>query len=148
MAGDPDRGPGRIEFRADEPSLTPYAGLVVSGEVCRRLRLVELADAELSAAGRGAPVKLRRRGLSPGQLAVVIAEAQLAGAECFDDIQDVRADRAGAELRAVAAAPSPPTARQLASRFRATHIRAVERAIARCGNELDRAGSAATRARI
>ena len=102
------------------------------------MRLVELIDAELSAAARVAPVKQRRRGLSPGELAVSIAEAQLVGAECFDDIQDVRADRAGAELRAVAQTPSPPTARQLACRFKPTHIRAIERAAARCGNELDR----------
>ena len=54
------------------------------------------------------------------------------------DIQDVRADRAGASLRAVAQAPSAPTARQLARRFRLGHIRAIERAVARCGNELDR----------
>jgi len=138
MAVNRDRGPGRIEFRADDPSLTPYAGLAVSGEVCRSLRLVELVDGELSAAGRGAPVKQRRRGLSPGQFAVAIAEAQLAGAECFEDIEDMRADRAGASLRAVAPAPSAPTARQLACRFRATHIRALERAIARAGNDLDR----------
>ena len=43
-----------------------------------------------------APVKQRRRGLSAGEFAVAIAECQLAGAECFDDVQDVRADRAGA----------------------------------------------------
>ena len=137
MAVNPASGPGRIEFRADDPSLTPYAGLAVSGEVCRRLRLVELVGAELQAA-RVAPVKQRRRGLSPGELAVAIAEAQLAGAECFDDVQDVRADRAGAPLRAIARAPSAPTARQLAYRFRVGHIRAIERAVARCGNELDR----------
>ena len=133
-----DRGPGRIEFRADDPSLTPYAGLAISGELCRGLRLVELIDAELTAAARAAPVKQRRRGLSPGEVTVAIAEAQLAGAECFDDIEDVRADRAGAALRAVARTPSAPTARQLAYRFKPTHIRAIERAVARCGNELDR----------
>ena len=93
----PDSGPGRIEFRADDPSLTRYAGLAVSGEVCRSLRLVELIDAELSAVNRVAAVKQRRRGLSPGALAVSIAECQLVGAECFDDIEDVRADQAGAE---------------------------------------------------
>jgi hypothetical protein len=70
------RGLGRIEFRADEPSLTPHAGLAVSGELCRSLRLVELVDAELGAVDRVAPVKQRRRGLSPGALVVAIAEAQ------------------------------------------------------------------------
>lgn len=132
------RGPGRIEFRADESSLTPYAGLAVSGELCRGLRLVELVDAELAAAARVAPVKQRRRGLSAGALVVAVAEAQLVGADCFDDIEDLRADQAGAELRAVAGTPSAPTARQLAYRFKPSHIRAVERAAARCGNQLDR----------
>jgi hypothetical protein len=138
MSVNPARGPGRIEFRADDPSLTPYAGLAISGELARELRLVELVDAELQAVGRVAPVKQRRRGLSPGEVTVAIAEAQLAGAECFDDIQDVRADRAGAPLRAVAATPSAPTARQLACRFKPSHIRAIERGVARAGNELDR----------
>ena len=138
MSRNPDSGPGRIEFRADDASLTPYAGLAVSGELCRSLRLVELIDAELSAVDRVAPVKRRRRGLSAGAVAAAISEAQLVGAECFDDLQDVRADKAGAALRVVAQTPSPATARQLARRFKASHIRAIERAAARCGNELDR----------
>jgi len=131
------RGPGRIEFRADDPSLTAYAGLAVSGELVRSLRLMELIDAELSAA-RSAPVKLRRRGLSAGGLVLALAESQLVGGECFDDVERVRADRAGALLRAVAQFPSAPTARQLAYKFRPGHIRAIERAQARVGNALDR----------
>lgn len=138
MAVNAGRRPGRLVIRADDRSLTPYAGLAVSGELARNLRLVELIDAELQAVRRVAPVKQRRRGLSPGELSVAIAEAQLAGAECFDDIEVVRADRALAPWRAVAEFPSAPTARQLAYRFRSTHIRAIERAVARCGNELDR----------
>jgi len=138
MTVNPGRGPGRIEFRADDPSLTPYAGLAISGEVARSLRLTELVDAELAAAGRVAAVKQRRRGLSPGELAVSIAECQLVGAECFDDVEDVRADQAGAGLRAVAQTPSAPTARQLACRFKPSHIRAIELGVARAGNELDR----------
>ena len=136
--GNGDRGPGRLQIRADDPSLTPYAGLAVSGELVRGLRLVELIDAELSAVDGVAPVKVRRRGLSPGQLVVSMAESQLVGGECFDDIEDIRADEAGAPLRAVAGAPSAPTARQLAKRFRSTHIRAIERASARAGERLDR----------
>ena len=138
MSRNPDSGPGRIEFRADDPSLTPYAGLALSGELCRGLRLVELTDAELSAVDRVAPVKQRRRGLSAGGVTVAISEAQLVGAECFDDLQDVRADKAGASLRVVPKPPSASTARQLAYRFKPSHIRAIERAAARCGNELDR----------
>src|ERR1035437_1614998 len=137
-AGNCDKRPGRLVIRADDPSLTPYAGLAISGELARKLRLVDLVDAELAAVDRVAPVKARRRGLSPGELTVAIAEAQLAGAECFDDIEVVRADKALAPWRAVAAVPSAPTARQLADRFKPSHIRAIERAVARCGNELDR----------
>ena len=133
-----DAGPGRIEFRADDPSLTPYAGLAVSGELLRGLRLVALVDAELAAVDRVAPVKARRRGLSAGGLVVALAESQLAGGDCFDDIEDLRADTAGAPLRAVSATPSAPTARQLAARFKPAHIRAIERAAARTANELDR----------
>jgi len=50
----------------NDPSLVRYAGLVVSGELARRLRLVELIDAELAVERRARPVKVRRRGLSPG----------------------------------------------------------------------------------
>jgi Transposase DDE domain group 1 len=138
MAVKRDRRPGRLLIRADDRSLTAYAGLAISGELARNLRLVELIDAELAAVRRVGPVKQRRRGLSPGELVVAIAEAQIVGAECFDDIEVLRADEASARWRAVARTPSAPTARQLAYRFRPTHIRAIERAVARCGNELDR----------
>ncbi|MGH2847519.1 MAG: hypothetical protein ACRDL0_16130, partial [Thermoleophilaceae bacterium] len=97
-----DRRPGRIVVRADDPALTPYAGLAVSGELARRLGLAELIDAELAGERRARPVKVRRRGLSPGELVVSLAESQLVGGEFFDHIEDLRADGAGAPLRAVA----------------------------------------------
>ncbi len=103
------QGPGRLVIRADEPTLTPYAGLAVTGELVRRLGLVELLDAELSVERRARPVKQRRRGLSPGELLVALAESQLAGGDCFDDLEDLRADGVGARLRAVAATPPAPT---------------------------------------
>lgn len=135
---DCDRRPGRLRFRADDPSLTPYAGLALVGELARSTRLVELVDAELSAARGVRAVKARRRGVSPGGLLVSLAECQIAGAECFDDIENVRADTASARLRAVSDTPSAPTARQLAQCYRRTHIRAVERALARVGDRIDR----------
>jgi hypothetical protein len=131
-------GPGRLEIRADDPSLTPYAGLAIVGELARRTRLVELIDAELGVVRSERAIKRRRRGLSAGALVVSLAECQIAGADCFDDIENVRADRAGAPLRAVAATPSAPAARQLARRFGPGHIRAIERAQARVGERLDR----------
>ena len=102
MAGNAGRRLGRITVRADERSLTPYAGLAVSGELARRVGLAELIDAELSVERRARPVKVRRRGLSPGELVVGLAECQLVGGSFFDHVEDVRADRAGAQLRAVA----------------------------------------------
>lgn len=136
-AGNDATGPGRLEIRADDPNLTPYAGLVIVGELARGTRLVELIDAELGVVRTARAVKRRRRGLSAGALVVSLAECQIAGAECFDDVENVRADRAGAPLRAVAATPSAPAARQLARRFRRSHIRAIERAQARVAEQLD-----------
>jgi hypothetical protein len=134
-----DSGPGRIVFRADEQGLTPYAGLVCVGELARRTGLVELVDAELDSERRAEPVKRRRRGVSGGELVVSLAESQLVGGECFDDIEELRADAAGASLRAVARVPSAPTALQLAKRFRRCLCQAVERGLARAGQRLDRA---------
>jgi hypothetical protein len=125
--------------RADEPSLTPYAGLAVSGELARRLGVVELIDAELSVERRARSVKVRRRGLSAGELVVSLAECQLVGGSFFDHVEDVRADRAGGGLRAVARTPSAPAALQNAKRFRRVHVQRVERAMARAGRRLDRA---------
>jgi hypothetical protein len=136
-ASNGDRGRGRLRVVADDPSLTRYAGLAIVGELARGVRLVELIDAELGAVRRAAAVKRRRRGLTAGQLVVSMAESQLVGGECFDDIEELRADAASAPLRAVARAPSAPTARQLAQRFRPSHIRAIERGLARAGQTLD-----------
>jgi hypothetical protein len=138
-ASNPDRRLGRITVRADERSLTPYAGLAVSGELARRVGLAELIDGELAVERRARPVKLRRRGLSPGELVVSLAECQLVGGSFFDHIEDVRADRAGAGLRAVAGMPSAPAALQNAKRFRRCHVQRIERAMARAGRRLDRA---------
>jgi hypothetical protein len=121
-----------------DPSLCRYAGLVVTGELARRLRLVELIDAELAVERRARPVKVRRRGLSPGQLVVGLCECQLVGGEFFSDVAQVRDDEAGAGLRAVAGPPSAPTALQRAKDFRRVHCQRVERAAARVGEHLDR----------
>ena len=130
---------GRIVIGESDPSLVRYAGLAVTGELARRLRLVELVDAELSVERRARPVKVRRRGLSPGQLVVALSECQLVGGEFFSDLEEVRADEAGSGLRTVAATPSAPTVLQRAKDFRRVHCQRVERACARVGEHLDRA---------
>jgi Transposase DDE domain group 1 len=136
--GNGGRRRGRIVVGESDPSLTRYAGLAVTGELARRLRLVELIDAELAVERRARPVKVRRRGLSPAQLVVALAESQLVGGEFFSDVAQVRDDEAGAGLRAVAGTPSPPTALQRAKDFRRVHCQRVERAAARVGEHLDR----------
>src|SRR5215218_7197691 len=113
-----DRGPGRIVFVADGERLTPYAGLACVGELARRTGLVELVDGELASERRAAPVKRRRRGVSGGELVVSLAESQMVGGECFEDIEELRADEAGAPFRAVAGVPAAATALQLVKRFR------------------------------
>ena len=133
-----DRRRGRIQIGECDPSLVRFAGLAVTGELARRLRLVELIDAELAVERRAAPVKVRRRGASPGELVVSLAECQLVGGECFSDLERVREDQAGEGLRA-AATPSAPAALQRAKDFRRVHCRRIERALARCGEHLDRA---------
>jgi hypothetical protein len=129
---------GRIQIGECDPSLVRFAGLTVTGELSRRLRLVELIEAELSVERRAGPVKVRRRGASPGELVVSLAECQLVGGECFSDLERVREDHAGAGLRA-ARTPSAPAALQRAKGFRRVHCQRVERALARCGEHLDRA---------
>lgn len=131
-------GFGRVEFRADDPSLTPNAGLEVSGELVRRVQLIERIDVAVAGVRWRGPVKERERGLGVGELAVSVAESMLCEAECWDDLENLRADVASAPFRAVAAAPASSTARQRAALFRRSHLQAVERAAADAGAYLDR----------
>ena len=130
---------GRIEVRADDPSLTGHGGLVVIGDLAERLGLLELIDGEIARERRARPVKTRRRGVSPGGLLVSLAECQLVGGAFFDHLEDQRADRAGAVLRAVGEVPSASAALQLSKRFRRVHCQRVERAMAAAGERLDTA---------
>ena len=95
----------------DDPSLTAHAGLALVGELVARIGLVEGIDARLG------HLKARRRGLSPGQFVVSMAESVLAGGSHLSDVERLRADEAGASLRAVASPPAPSTAGQLFGRF-------------------------------
>ena len=128
---------GRIEVRADDRSLTRHGGLVVIGDLAEKLDLVAVIDGELGRERRATPVKVRRRGASPGELVMALAECQLVGGTFFDHLADQRADTAGAELRAVPDVPSPPAALQNAKRFRRVHCQRVERAMATAGERLD-----------
>jgi hypothetical protein len=132
------RRTGRIEVRADDRGLTGHGGLAVIGDLAAKLDLIALIDGELGQERRARPVKVRARGASPGELVVSLAECQLVGGAFFDHLEDQRADRAGALLRAVAQVPSAPAALQNSKKFRRVHCRRVERAMARAGEQLDR----------
>lgn len=64
---------GRIVFRADDERLTAFAGLAVIGALVRSLGLVSLLDGELARERRAAPVKVRARGVSGGELLLALA---------------------------------------------------------------------------
>jgi len=102
-----------------------------AAELARRIGLTALIDAELAVERRARPVKRRARGLSPVSWSCRWPSVQLVGGEFFDHVEDLRADRAGAVLRAVAGTPSAPTMLQNAKRFRRLHVQRVERAMAR-----------------
>jgi hypothetical protein len=82
----------------------------VIGAVTRTLGLVRLIDAELVRERRAAPIKVRARVVSDGELMLALAECQLIGGECCDDIEDLRADRAEAWLRGARRVPAASTA--------------------------------------
>jgi hypothetical protein len=112
----------RFELRADDPSLTATAGLVVVAEVVRALGVVPAIDREVG------PIKRRRRGLGPGELLVGLAETLLAGGDFLCDLDYQRADRAGTLLRSL---PPPPstTAASLARRFGDPQVTGIETAV-------------------
>lgn len=129
---------GRILIGEPDPSLVRFGGLAVAGELSRALDLPGRIDHELSLERRAAAVKVRRRGASPGELVLALAESQLVGGGFFSDLEEVRADEAGAGLRIVSVTPSAPAALQRAKDFRRVHCQRIERAVAGAGAELDR----------
>ena len=132
------RSLGRILIGEPDPSLVRFGGLVVAGELTRALDLQGRIDEQLSLERRARPVKVRRRGASPAQLVLALAECQLVGGSFFSDLEEVRSDEAGARLRIVSEIPSAPAALQRAKQFRRVHCQRVERALADAGHELDR----------
>jgi hypothetical protein len=104
-----------VEIHADDPTLTPAAGLLLVAETCRVLDVIGVIDRNVG------PFKVRNRGVGPGTLLVGLAESMLAGGDFFADLETIRADVAGAELRTVAGI-AESTARGLAARFDDGHL--------------------------
>jgi hypothetical protein len=124
----------RVDIRADDPSLTAFAGLLLPGELIRRTRLVERIDAAVNAVR---PFKERRRGASAGELLVALGEAMLVGGDHLAHLEVLRKDTAGAELRAIAEPPPPSTASQLLRRLTLRQCQAVIATVAAVGTEVD-----------
>jgi len=95
----------------DDPTLTPNGGLVLVAEVDRILGVAATID---SFVGK---IKTRGQGLSAGQLVLSMAECILGGGDFMVDLDHLRADRAGANLRAVPEPPASTTFIALARRF-------------------------------
>jgi len=108
----------RVMVRADDPSLTPSAGLVLVAEVVRALGAVEVIDEAVGS------IKVRDRGLSAGEFVVALAESVLAGAEFFSDLDPQRC-HGDAVLRSVVPPPST-TGGSLARRFSPRHLEGLQ----------------------
>lgn len=113
----------RIVIGPDDPTLTPTAGLMLVAQVDRIVRVTTTIDDWV---GR---IKMRDRGLSAGQLVVSMAESMLAGGDFMSDLENLRADEAGAALRAVPDAPAPTTFIALARRFDEATVGDLESAV-------------------
>ncbi len=113
-----------VDIRCDDPSQTPAAGLMLVAETADKLDMIATLDRHIG------PIKQRRRGHSGGQLVMAWAEMMLAGGDFMSDLDNVRADEAGAALRTVAEVPAATTAAQLARRFAAPQLAGIEKGLA------------------
>lgn len=124
----------RVLIRADDPSVTPYAGLLLTGELLRNLDVVNRLNQAVDSV---APFKERKRGLAGGELLVALAEMMLIGGNHLAHLDVLRQDEAGTQLRRVTAAPPPSTAGQLLRRLTPEQCHAAIAAMAGIGNEFD-----------
>lgn len=114
----------RVVLGADDPSVTPAAGLALVAEVDRIVGVASTIDAHVGW------LKERRRGLSPGELVLSVAECMLAGGDFMVDLDQVlRADGAGAPLRAVPEAPASTTFIAYGRRFEEAAVANLEAAV-------------------
>ncbi len=111
---------GRVRIGGDDASVTGAAGLVLVAEVDRILGVASTIDAWV---GR---IKQRDRGLSAGELVLSMAECMLGGGDFMVDLDHLRADVAGAEVRAVPDPPASTTFIGLAKGFDAVRLGDLE----------------------
>jgi hypothetical protein len=123
-----------VQITADDDASTPFAGLLLPGELARRTGLVERIDRAVDAVQ---PFKQRRRGHTGGEVLAALAESMLAGGSHVMHLLLPREDEVGSVLRAVPNVPNPFTAYQLLQRFTPEQCRAAIAAVAAVGNLVD-----------
>ena len=105
----------RVRIGAPDPRLTPVAGVEAVRELDRALGITKVLDQAIG------PVKTRDRGLTPGQVLLTMASAQLAGEDFMVGLDRRRQDVAGQVLEPVPT-PASTTWAQNAKRFTAGHL--------------------------
>ena len=127
--------PSNVEIRADDPALTGHGGLLLTGELAARTDLVARLDQAIDAVRS---FKQRRRGSSAGELLVSLAEMMVVGGDHLVHLDELRADSAGSELRAVGEVSAPTTAGQLMRRLNRAQCQAAVAELAKIAEEVDR----------
>jgi hypothetical protein len=113
----------RVVIGDDDPSVTARAGLSLVAEVDRVLGVIEAFDTEVGW------LKARRRGLGIGEVITSMAESMLADGDFMCDLDNLRADQAGAALRAVGEPPAPTTFAAAAHRLDDGGLASIESAM-------------------
>ena len=115
----PTSDPDRIDIAFDDDHLVDHAGLLLPATLAGRFGFRELADAHLDlgdAAGRA----------NAGDKLLTLVASALAGGDCIDDADALRAGGAGRVLGCTVKAPS--TLGTFLRSFRWGHVRQLDRA--------------------
>ena len=113
---------GSVVVGAADARLTGHAGVAVVAELDRVLGIASALDAAVGS------IKVRRRGVSAGELVLSMAGAQMTGADFLVGMDHRRADIAGQQLEPVST-PASTTTAQLAKRFTPAHLAGIENGI-------------------
>lgn len=119
-----DAGKRRVAIGGDDPSVTGRAGLSLVAEVDRVLGVVEAFESSVGW------LKQRRRGLGIGEVLLSMAESMLADGDFMCDLDHLRADVAGARVRAVPDAPAASTFALAGERLDDVGVAAIEAGMA------------------
>lgn len=113
--------PAKFEVCTTKRNITAQAGAVLIRETARVVGLGEAIQDHVH-------LKKRARGLSEAQTILSMSEAIAMGAECLDDLDIARSDKAQQTLRGFGV-PAPQTAGTFLRRFTLGHIRQFEKAL-------------------